>query len=115
MGAPAYLVSTVRFSSITILVTSGFEDQSFLSETEHQTERKQYRAMNSTFNIYKQLSGEHIVWVDRVSGLDQATERAHGLRAASPGNYLIYDVRERTVVESLMTDGNRLGNKFTER
>jgi hypothetical protein len=59
--------------------------------------------MNKTFNIYRQLSGERrVVWVDRVSGLDQATERAHGLRATVPGNYLIFDVRERTVVQALL-------------
>ena len=58
-------------------------------------------AMNSTYNIYRQLSDARIVWVDRMNGLDQATERARGLRAAVPGDYLIYDVRERTVVQAL--------------
>ena len=58
--------------------------------------------MNGTYNIYRQHSGQRVVWVDRVNGIDQATERARVLRAALPGNYLIYDVRERTVVQALL-------------
>jgi hypothetical protein len=54
--------------------------------------------MNCTYNIYRQLAGQNIVWVDKVNDLDQATERVRGLRANIPGDYLIYDVRERTVV-----------------
>ena len=54
--------------------------------------------MNCTYNIYRQLAGQNIVWVDRVNDLDQATERIRGLRANIPGHYLIYDVRERAVV-----------------
>jgi hypothetical protein len=54
--------------------------------------------MNWTYNIYRQLTGNKIVWVDRVVGLDKANDRVRGLRATLPGSYLIYDVRERTVV-----------------
>ena len=56
--------------------------------------------MNCTYNIYRQVDEgkSAVVWVDRVNGLDQATELVKGLRITAPGNYLVYDVRERTVV-----------------
>ena len=56
--------------------------------------------MNCTYNIYRQLDEgkSPVVWVDRVNGLEQATERVNDLRVTLPGNYLVYDVRERTVV-----------------
>jgi hypothetical protein len=54
--------------------------------------------MNSAYNIYRQLTGNEIVWVDKVEDLDLATERVQGLRATNPGNYLLYDVRKRVVV-----------------
>lgn len=54
--------------------------------------------MNPTYNIYRQLAGDALTWVDRVSGLQQAEEHVVRLGETSPGNYIIFDVRERTVV-----------------
>jgi hypothetical protein len=54
--------------------------------------------MNSSYNIYRQLAGDTLVWVDRVNGLQQAQDCVVGLGETSPGNYVIFDVRERTVV-----------------
>ena len=44
------------------------------------------------------LAGNLLAWVDRVNGLDQAEECVVRLGEASPGDYIIFDVRERTVV-----------------
>jgi len=54
--------------------------------------------MNPRYNIYRQLNGNAVAWVDRVNGLDEAEERVVRLEQASPGNHIIFDVRERTVV-----------------
>jgi hypothetical protein len=56
--------------------------------------------MKSTYNIYKQLTGKALAWVDRVDGLSQAQERISRMKEANPGRYIIFDVRERTVVWS---------------
>jgi hypothetical protein len=54
--------------------------------------------MDSTYNIYMRLAGNLLAWVDRVNGLEQAEECVVRLGEASPGDYIIFDVRERTVV-----------------
>jgi hypothetical protein len=54
--------------------------------------------MNSRYNIYRRLAGDALAWVERVNGLPQAEERLVCLGETSPGNYIIFDVRERTVV-----------------
>jgi hypothetical protein len=54
--------------------------------------------MNSRYNIYRQLAGNAVVWVDRVSGLREAEERVTHLVESTPGTYIIFDCRERTVV-----------------
>ena len=54
--------------------------------------------MNATYNIYRQTNGNSVAWVDRVQGLRQAEERVLHLSQPCPGSYIIYDVRERTVI-----------------
>jgi hypothetical protein len=54
--------------------------------------------MNPTYNIYRQQEGNALTWVDRVNGLQQAQEHVVRLGETSPGDYLIFDVKERTVV-----------------
>jgi len=54
--------------------------------------------MNYPYNIYRQLAGNAVAWVDRVNGLREAEERVTSLVESAPGNYLIFDCRERTVV-----------------
>jgi hypothetical protein len=54
--------------------------------------------MTSTYNIYRQLGGNALAWVERVDGLPQAGERVIRLEEAFPANYIIFDVRERTIV-----------------
>ena len=54
--------------------------------------------MIPTYNIYRQLAGNTLAWVDRVNGLRQAQESVGRWTQGFPGNYIILDVRERTVV-----------------
>ena len=54
--------------------------------------------MSSTYNIYRQLAGNTLAWVERVNGLPQARECVGRWGQGFPGNYIIFDVRERTVV-----------------
>jgi hypothetical protein len=54
--------------------------------------------MNPKYNIYRQLAGDALTWVDRADGLQQAKEHVVRLGGVAPGNYIIFDVRERTVV-----------------
>lgn len=55
--------------------------------------------MNCFYNIYRQLPDNQLVWVEGLNALDLATDRARKLCAALPGNYLVFDVRQRTVVD----------------
>jgi hypothetical protein len=54
--------------------------------------------MESTYSIYRQLPGNTLAWVERVNGLQQAEESVGRWAQGFPGNYIIFDVRERTVV-----------------
>jgi hypothetical protein len=54
--------------------------------------------MNPTYNIYRRLSGNALAWVERFNQLEDATKHVVELRATLPGNYVIYDVRLRTLV-----------------
>ena len=54
--------------------------------------------MKPTYNIYRQLAGNTLAWVERVNGLQQAEESVGRWAHGFPGNYIIFDVRERKVV-----------------
>ena len=51
------------------------------------------------YDIYRQMEERRLRWIVRVQGLDQARERIDALELAEPGDYLIYDFRQRTVVQ----------------
>jgi len=51
------------------------------------------------YDIYRQMEERRLRWIARVQGLDQARERIGILELADPGDYLIYDFRQRTVVQ----------------
>jgi hypothetical protein len=54
--------------------------------------------VTSTYNIYRQLAGNTLAWVERVNGLQQARDSVVRWMQGFPGNYIIFDVREKTVV-----------------
>ena len=56
------------------------------------------------YDIYRQLEEHRLRWIARVQGLDQARERISALELAEAGNYLIYDFRQRTVVQQLVME-----------
>lgn len=56
------------------------------------------------YDIYRQLEERRLRWIARVQGLDQARERIGTLELAEPGDYLIYDFRQRTVVQQLVVE-----------
>ena len=51
------------------------------------------------YDIYRQMEQRRLRWIARVQGLDQARERIGALELAEPGDYLIYDFRQQTVVQ----------------
>lgn len=51
------------------------------------------------YDIYRQMEERKLRWIVRVQGLDQARERIGALELAEPGDYLIYDFCQRTVVQ----------------
>ena len=53
------------------------------------------------YDIYRQLEERRLRWIARVQGLDQAQERIGTLELTEPGDYLIYDFRQRVVVQQL--------------
>lgn len=55
--------------------------------------------MNTRYDIYKRLPEDRLLWVERVMGLDEARKLVAALQTASMDSYLVYDFRERTVVE----------------
>jgi hypothetical protein len=55
--------------------------------------------MNSKYDIYKTLPDDRVLWIDRVIELDEARQLVAALVSASSAHYLVYDFRERMVVE----------------
>jgi len=55
--------------------------------------------MNSMYDIYQSLPEDRVRWVHRVSGLDSARRVVADLQSTSMDLYLVYDFRERVVVE----------------
>lgn len=56
--------------------------------------------MNCMYDVFKQLAGNGLIWVERTTSLAEAEERVAslGLVFASE-KYLIYDVREGSLLE----------------
>ncbi len=55
--------------------------------------------MDVSYDIYKQVEEKRLLWIDRVKGLEQAHERISVLELSQPGSYLIYDFRQRTLMQ----------------
>jgi hypothetical protein len=55
--------------------------------------------MEIGFDIFQQVNENRLIWVERVREFQQARNRILHLESASPGTYLIYDAKERTVLE----------------
>lgn len=52
-----------------------------------------------SYDIYRQVEQRKLRWIARVQTLDQACERIDRLEA---GDYLIYDFRQRTIVQNVV-------------
>jgi hypothetical protein len=55
--------------------------------------------MDSKYDIYKRLPEDRLLWVNRVKELDDARQLVAALQSASFDRYLVYDFRERAVVD----------------
>lgn len=59
----------------------------------------QGRPMNNKYDIYKRLPEDRLLWINRVMGLDEARKLVAALQTATMESYLVYDFRERTIVD----------------
>ncbi len=64
--------------------------------------------MNSRYDIYKRLPEDRLLWVNRVMALDEARKLVAALQTASMDSYLVYDFRERAVVEVFGSQQNQI-------
>ena len=55
--------------------------------------------MEWKYDIYKRLPEDRLLWVNRVKALDDARQLVAALQCSSLDHYLVYDFRERSVVE----------------
>jgi hypothetical protein len=55
--------------------------------------------MNNKYDIYKRLPEDRLLWINRVMGLDEARKLVAALQTATMESYLVYDFRERTIVD----------------
>jgi hypothetical protein len=55
--------------------------------------------MNNKYDIYKRLPEDRLLWVNRVMGLDDARRLVAALQTATMESYLVYDFRERIIVD----------------
>jgi hypothetical protein len=55
--------------------------------------------MESKYDVYKRLPEDRLLWINRVTGLDEARQLVAALQSLSVDHYLVYDFRERTIVE----------------
>jgi hypothetical protein len=55
--------------------------------------------MNTKYDIYKSLPEDRLLWVNRVQGLEEARKLVAALQTASMESYLVYDFRQRSIVE----------------
>lgn len=51
------------------------------------------------YDIYKRLPEDRLMWVNRVVGLDEARKLVAALQTATMDSYLVYDFRERAIVD----------------
>jgi hypothetical protein len=55
--------------------------------------------MDSGYDLYKRLPNDRLLWIERVRELDKAKRLVAAMKSASLDDFLVYDFRERTVVE----------------
>ena len=55
--------------------------------------------MNNKYDIYKRLPEDRLLWVNRVMGLEEARKLVAALQTATMESYLVYDFRERFIVD----------------
>jgi hypothetical protein len=55
--------------------------------------------MHSKYDIYKRLPEDRLLWVNRVKAIDDARQLVAALQSSSIDHYLVYDFRERIVVQ----------------
>jgi hypothetical protein len=58
--------------------------------------------MDAKFDIFKKLPDGHPLWVKAVDGLEEAKAQLARLAANSPGEYFIYSIRNRCVIQASM-------------
>ena len=64
--------------------------------------------MDSRYDIYKRLPEDRLLWINRVKALDDARQLVAALQCTSLDHYLVYDFRERAVVEVFSPPTNRM-------
>jgi hypothetical protein len=57
------------------------------------------RGMNSKYDVYKKLHDDRLLWVNRVKEIEEARQLVAAMESVSIDQYLVYDFRERIVVE----------------
>lgn len=57
--------------------------------------------MKSTYDIFKNLPDIGPIWVEAVEGLDHARARLRELVNAHAGEYSLYDLTQKKIVESM--------------
>ena len=55
--------------------------------------------MDSGYDLYKRLPNDRLLWIERVQELDKARRLVAAMKSTSMDDFLVYDFRERTVVE----------------
>jgi len=55
--------------------------------------------MNNKYDIYKRLPEDRLLWINRVMGLEEARKLVAALQTATMESYLVYDFRERFIVD----------------
>jgi hypothetical protein len=56
-------------------------------------------AMGAKFDIFKKLPDGYPLWVKAVDGLEEAKAQLARLIESSPGEYFIYSVKNRSVIQ----------------
>ena len=55
--------------------------------------------MDSKYDIYKRLPEDRLLWVNRVKAFEDARQLIAAMQSVSLDHYLVYDFRERFIVE----------------
>ena len=56
--------------------------------------------MKRTYDIFKKLPNIGLIWVEAVEGLEHAHARVCELVSAHSGEYFVYDLMHKKIVES---------------